>query len=163
MYVDYCAFTAPLHIYHCYVASSLVQTWRHIHTIYIPSTCLTITVASRILNAIHFPKHRHKYFRLSTETGGKYVGVGSTIRGSIMPDSWTNFLSHFVIWYLHISEPCLPQTFISVVEAPSYAVIRFNLPVTSSALIYFISNRAICRSVQNILLFWLLFANNRKL
>jgi len=88
-----------------------------------------------MLNAIHFPKHQRKYFCLSTETGGKYVGVGSTIGGSIIPDSTTNFLSHFVIWYLHISEPCLPQTFISVVEAPSYAVIRFKLPVTNSALV----------------------------
>jgi hypothetical protein len=44
-----------------------------------------------MLNAIHFPKHQRKYFRLSTETGGKYVGVGSTIGGSIIPDSATNF------------------------------------------------------------------------
>jgi hypothetical protein len=105
----------------------------------------------------------HTYLRLSTKTGGQSGGVGSTIRGSKIPDGRTTFLNHFLIWYLYISELCLPQTFISMVQAPSYAVIRFTLPVSSSVLIYFLSNRAIRRSIQNILSSWLLFASNNNM
>jgi hypothetical protein len=142
----------------------------HSHNSYplnLPNNKLAGRQAGKIFNTIHFPTRPRKYSRLSTETGWKFVGVGCTIHGRLkytqhsskIPDSRTNFLIHVVIWYLNNSEPCLPQTLISMVEALSYTVIRLILPVTSTALIYFTSNRGICCSVQNISSSWLLPAN----